>query len=120
MPNPRARSIARLLGADTAQSTGTPATILFCTNSNDARPLTTAFHIVGVSTLYAPLKGGVLVPKLDFINALPHTNAEGELALTGHWISFPSGFTLYFQFWLPDPEGPVGFAASNAISATMP
>ena len=86
----------------------------------DARPLTQAFHIVGVSTLYAPLKGGVLVPSLSFINPFPHTNAEGELALVGHWIEFPSGFTLNFQFWLPDPAGPAGFAASNAISATMP
>ena len=86
----------------------------------DARPLTQAFHIVGVSTLNAPLKGGVLVPAVNFINAFPHTNAQGELALTGHWIPFPSGLTLYFQFWLPDPEGPAGFAASNAISATMP
>jgi hypothetical protein len=86
----------------------------------DAKPLTQAFHIVGISTLYAPLKGGVLVPAVNFINAFPHTNAQGELALIGHWIAFPSGFTLYFQFWLPDPAGPAGFAASNAISATMP
>jgi hypothetical protein len=86
----------------------------------DARPLTQAFHIVGLSTLNAPLKGGVLVPAVNFINPFPHTNAEGELALIGHWIAFPSGLTLYFQFWLPDPEGPAGFSASNAISATMP
>jgi len=86
----------------------------------DARPLTKAFHVVGVATLTAPFKGGVMVPTIDFINGLPITNAQGEVTLVGHWIAFPPGFSLYFQFWLPDPAGPAGFAASNAISATMP
>jgi hypothetical protein len=86
----------------------------------DARPLTTAYHVVGVATLNVPFKGGVMVPTIDFINGFPQTDAQGDLVLAGHWIAFPSGFTLYFQFWLSDPAGPAGFAASNAISATMP
>ena len=86
----------------------------------DAKPLTKAYHIVGTATLNAPFKGGVMVPTLTFVNPFPTTNAQGEVTLAGHWIALPSGLTLYFQFWLPDPAGPVGFAASNAISAKMP
>jgi len=86
----------------------------------DAKPLTKAYHVVGIATLNAPFKGGVMVPTINFVNAFPTTNAQGEVTLAGHWIAFPSGLSLYFQFWLPDPAGPAGFAASNAISATMP
>jgi len=86
----------------------------------DARPLTTAFHVVGVSTVFAPLKGGVLVPAPQFISTFSVTDANGDFELTGPWDGFPTGLTLYFQYWLKDPNGPKGFSASNAISATMP
>ena len=86
----------------------------------DAKPLTKAYHVVGIGTLNAPFKGGVMVPTINFVNPFPITNAQGEVTLAGHWITFPPGFVLYFQFWLPDPAGVAGFAASNAISATMP
>src|SRR5215210_1182724 len=40
MPNSLATSTARLLGAETAQTTGTPAVRHFCRISNELRPLT--------------------------------------------------------------------------------
>jgi len=87
---------------------------------NDARPFTTAYHVVGLAPLLHAFKGGVMVPTIDFINTFPVTNPQGTVVLAGPWINVPSGLTLYFQFWLPDPEGPVNFAASTAVSATMP
>jgi hypothetical protein len=32
----------------------------------------------------------------------------------------PSGFTTYFQWWIQDPAGPQGYAASNAVAGTAP
>jgi len=87
---------------------------------NDARPFTTAYHVVGLAPLLQAFKGGVMVPTIDFINTFPVTNAQGTVVLAGPWVNLPSGLTLYLQFWLPDPEGPFNFAASTAISATMP
>ena len=92
----------------------------FAFQLRDARPLTTAYHVVGLAPLMAPFKGGVMVPSIDFINGLAATNAQGNLTLAGPWINAPSGLTLWFQFWQKDPAGPLGFAASTAVSATMP
>jgi hypothetical protein len=30
------------------------------------------------------------------------------------------GLQFWFQDWIPDPAGPAGFAASNALLATVP
>jgi hypothetical protein len=86
----------------------------------DARPFTTAYHVVGLSLLNHAFKGGVMVPSIDFINPFPVTNGQGTAVLAGPWINVPSGLTLYFQFWLPDPNGPFNFEASTAISGTTP
>ena len=31
-----------------------------------------------------------------------------------------SGATIHFQYWVQDPGGPQGFAASNAVVITVP
>ncbi len=84
---------------------------------------TTAFFIAGLTQLDAPFKGGVLVPNLDlagFPLALP-TGPLGEIIINSTWpAGIPSGFTTYYQYWVIDPAGPVGFSASNAISGTTP
>ena len=86
-----------------------------------AKSLTPVTLIIGLSTLNAPFKSGVLVPSPTFlIFGLP-TNAHGTLALSATWPSgLPSGFTFYTQYWIPDPAGPAGFAASNGLAGTTP
>jgi len=32
----------------------------------------------------------------------------------------PPSFSLYFQYWINDAAGPVGFAASNALRGITP
>lgn len=84
---------------------------------------TVAYLVLGVDQLDAPFKGGVLVPDPappGAIFALP-TGPAGTIGLAGTWpTGLPSGFSTYFQWWIVDPTGPFGFAASNGLSATTP
>ena len=75
---------------------------------------------MGFSTLYAPHKGGVLVPAFDLLVELP-TDALGEIHLQTHWPSgVPAGFPVVMQFWIDDPEAPQGRSGSNAVGALTP
>jgi hypothetical protein len=98
---------------------GTPVTL---TLSNALENATT-YLLVGVVTLNAPFKGGVMVPDPNapgFFVILP-TGPAGTLPLNATWPNgLPSGFSLYFQHWIVDATGPAGFAASNALQATTP
>jgi len=76
--------------------------------------------VIGLSQVNASFKGGVLVPDADLI-LLFATDAGGELVLAATWPpGVPPASTFYFQEWIEDPAGPVGFAASNGISGTTP
>jgi hypothetical protein len=76
--------------------------------------------VVGVSPLDAPFKGGVMVPSPDLLFVLT-TDFFGASSFGGLWpAGVPSGFTTYFQWWIQDPGGPKGFAASNALAGTTP
>ena len=82
---------------------------------------TSAGLVIGVDALNAPFKGGVLVPDPLLILAGLPTGPTGELSIDATWPDgIPSGFTSYYQIWIADPDGPKGFAASNALSATTP
>ncbi len=88
-----------------------------------ARANAPATFIGGVGTFNLPFKGGVLVP--DFTPpgfTIPLvTNGAGDIPIADTWPEgFPPGFVIYFQYWVLDPVGVQGFAASNAISATTP
>jgi hypothetical protein len=77
--------------------------------------------VIGLSTLHAPFKGGVMVPELDVLITGLVTNGSGSLVLSATWPSgLPSTVTAYYQYWIADPAGPAGFAASNALSGTTP
>jgi hypothetical protein len=82
----------------------------------------TAAHLfVGASVVGLPFKGGTLVPALDLTLLFLPTGGVGSLALSGPVApGLPAGFALYFQFWINDPAGPVGFAASNAVRGVTP
>ncbi len=95
---------------------GEPVTLTL----DDGVPSQTTTLIIGLSTLFAPVKGGVLVPTLDLLLPLP-MNAMGSTTLATTWpTGVPSGLDLYFQAWHPDAVGIKGFAASNALRATTP
>jgi hypothetical protein len=89
---------------------------------SQALPGASPVLIIGLSDLSAPFKGGVLVPFADVtLSGLPPTDVSGALTLAATWPpGLPSRVTIYYQFWIPDPAGVLGFAASNAISGTTP
>ncbi len=86
----------------------------------DTLPTTTAFLVIGTELLEAPFKGGVLVP--DPLQAVALvTSPAGRIILTGTWpVGVPSGTTLVTQYWIDDPAGPAGWAATNAVMALVP
>jgi hypothetical protein len=86
-----------------------------------AREFTNAHLFVGVSTLNLPFKGGTLVPSLDFVLMFLPTGPAGSITLAGTMPGgLPPAFSLYFQYWINDAAGPVGFAASNALRGITP
>jgi Tol biopolymer transport system component len=117
------------LGGGIAGTHGTPAlsgagtleglTVMTLALS-DALELAPTFLVTGFRMIGAGFKGGVLVPAPDFIFPLM-TDGGGSLALPALWPpGVPSDVTLWFQCWLPDPAGALGYAASNGLSLTTP
>lgn len=91
-----------------------------CVGLVDARPLSIAFLVLGLSSAIAPLKGGVLVPSFDILVG-PFPTSLGTVSLVQVWpAGVPSGFEIYFQWWIQDTAGPAGFAASNGLMAKTP
>jgi len=85
-----------------------------------AKPFAQSVLVVGGSPLNAPFKGGTLVPYPNLVFAQTVTFL-GQASFGGLWPpGMPSGLTLYFQYWIVDSAGPVGFAASNAVAGTTP
>jgi hypothetical protein len=84
-------------------------------------PLSPTFLVLGFSAVNLPLKGGILVPAPDLLIGGIPTDASGGWSFAGAWpAGVPSGFTAYFQVWIPDGAGVAGFAATNAEAATAP
>jgi DNA-binding beta-propeller fold protein YncE len=87
----------------------------------NALPNATALLVLGITAVNAPVKGGVLVPSPASPGAiLPLlTNGAGQLDIELFWSAgVPPGIDLFLQYWIIDPGGPSGFAASNAIVRT--
>lgn len=86
-------------------------------------PQSTAFLMAGVSPINVPIAGGMIVPNPVLILPVatlgtagsPATVLVGPLNLPAET---PSGGTMYFQFWMLDPAGSSGLAASNAVVGT--
>lgn len=93
---------------------------LACWTLRHALPGSTAYLIVGFSQVVAPFKAGVLVPAPDVVTKGLPVNAQGQLELSTPWPAGGSGLSFASQFWIQDPGGPVGWAASSAVSATIP
>ncbi|HVQ23857.1 MAG TPA: hypothetical protein VMV01_01715 [Planctomycetota bacterium] len=85
-----------------------------------AAPAAPAALIVGFSPLFAPFKGGVLVPSPDLVIAGLATGPAGALSFSATLpATVPVGFTFLAQFWVVDAGGPAGFAASNGVVAQV-
>jgi hypothetical protein len=79
-----------------------------------------AVLVIGLSSIAAPFKGGTLVPHPDLLIPLA-LNGSGKLALGFTWpAGVPSGAAVWSQVWLPDAQGPQGYAASNGLKITTP
>ncbi len=82
-----------------------------------------AFFGVGLP-LFAPFKGGIMVPDVAGAGGLlvpMLTGIDGTIEINSTWpLGVPSGFPTYYQMWITDPAGPVGFAASNAFFGSTP
>ena len=80
------------------------------------------YLVAGFSTLYAPIKGGVLVPSVDLLFDPIPTGNSSVMTLPTTWpTGLVSGFDVYFQAWITDAATqPDGFTASNGLGATLP
>ncbi len=89
---------------------------------SSANPASPVVAIGGFSVAGAPLLGGILVPSPDVIIMNAATvDGFGQAQVSTYWPpGLPSGLDLYFQFWIPDPVGPFGYAASNGLTAQVP
>lgn len=87
----------------------------------DARANASTWLVLGFSELDAPFKGGVMVPFADIVLGPLPTGPGGTIALATTWpAGVPSFASVWTQFWIQDPLGPFGFAASNGLRAIAP
>ena len=86
-----------------------------------ARPDSSVYFLASATGLFAPFKGGTLVPAPDVVLGGLPSGPLGELALTGSWPpGLPAGTGIWFQEWIVDPAAPSGVAASNGVKALTP
>jgi hypothetical protein len=86
-----------------------------------ARPDASARLVCGLRRSHVPFAGGTLVPAPDVIVSGLPTGPDGCLALGGRWpLGIPARQEIWLQMWILDPDGPKGFAASNALNAMTP
>jgi len=85
----------------------------------DANPSSAAWLIVSPAILSAPFKGGTMVPDpgVSAVFLLLGTSPLGRIVFGGDWpAGIPAGVPLVMQYWIADPAGPVGWAASNGVT----
>lgn len=92
---------------------GTPFTLAL----SGGPPLAPAYLVIGLSSLRAPFKGGILGPSPDLITPLA-LDPSGSLAFSLVWPALPAGTMLWWQYWIADPGNPLGFCASETLKST--
>lgn len=83
---------------------------------------TTGFFFFDLISLFAPFKGGVLVPGVGFLINFP-TPAQVFATVdfpAGMPPGVPSGTSIWAQGWFPDGGGPAGASASNGLQLITP
>jgi hypothetical protein len=106
-------------GTPSLRGTGTlaPATPLELTVACGLAA-TSGVLFVGFSELYAPFKGGVVVPDPVFSPGLT-LDANGRRVLPLNWpAGVPAGTEVVLQAWFLDASGPLGLSATNGLRAT--
>jgi hypothetical protein len=79
-----------------------------------------AYLVLGFGTIYAPYKGGILVPKFDLLFQFS-TGPVGAVTIVAHWPNnVLPGIPVVMQYWINDDAAPLGRAGSNAIAAVTP
>lgn len=77
--------------------------------------------VLGLSTIFAPFKGGIMVPNPDLIIAGLSTDDDGHRTDLFTWpVGVTSGDSVYAQYWISDAASPAGFSATNGLSLTAP
>lgn len=77
-------------------------------------------HLIGLSRVDLPFRGGLLVAAPDFLAAFL-TDASGGFEITAPApAGLAPGTDVYLHSWIADPGAPASFAASNAITARVP
>ena len=85
---------------------------------SNALPGANSVLVVGLSTLNAHFKGGVLVPAAQVLVPLP-VSGSGTATLSFTLpANTPPALMLYFQSWVQDPGAVQGWASSNALRGT--
>ena len=88
---------------------------------DNALPGADAYFVLGVALLAAPFKFGVMYPSPDLILGPLTVGPAGTIEFGFSWpTGIPSDASLYYQYWIQDPGGIVGFAASNGLQSTTP
>jgi len=86
-----------------------------------AKPGSLAAFVIGLTSLYAPFKQGVLVPFPNYLVTIPAVAPSGSIALAFTWpAGVPGGISLYWQCLVSDPAALAGVAISNALQSTTP
>ena len=82
---------------------------------DNGAPQAFGFFFLGLSEVFAPIKGGVLVPTPD--NIVPVVlDVDGRLLWSFPWPSdLPPGIILTMQCWFADAAGPKGYSATNGL-----
>jgi hypothetical protein len=118
------------LGAALAGTSGLPVLVgsgdltpfsITTLSLGNALPGSSAWLVLGFVDASAAFKGGTLVPSPDVLIGPFPIDAGGLLEISAPWPNgVPGALVTYLQEWIVDPAGPLGFAASNALSATTP
>ena len=99
------------------QIAGLPVTV----SLTNALENTSAHLFIGFSTALVPLEGGTLVPFPNILISPLPTGGAGQIIASGNWpAGVPSGFRVYYQYWVEDPAGPFGYSASNGLQSITP
>lgn len=109
--------------APTLSGTGSLAGGASFTLSFTGMPIsTTGYFFFDVTSLFAPFKGGVLVPGVTFLINFP---TPAQVFATVDFsasmpLGLPGGVSVWAQGWFPDGGGPAGASASNGLQLITP
>lgn len=115
-------ALAGVAGLPSLQATGfleggDPLTLTL----KHGKPSGAATLFLGFAPLFAPFKGGTLVPVPNLILPGFPLNSAGSLVLESTWPDgVPAGVTVYLQFWMAEAAAIKGVSATNGISFATP